>query len=63
LARRWRRFVITFMDGEVKEVKGNRAVVNLGVLTISTEQNYGLPDSDVRHFPLSNIKDWSEVEE
>jgi len=51
------------MDGKVINARGDRAIVNLGVLTISTEQPYAMPDADVHHFPLNSIREWTEEHE
>ena len=63
MTRQNRQWIITFIDGEIIEISGNREVVNLGVLTISTQGIYGGPDTDVHHFPLNNIRVWHERDE
>jgi hypothetical protein len=49
--------VIEFMDGSTERVGGTETTLHDGVLTIRTYSNYG-PYSDVRSFPVVNIKSY-----
>lgn len=49
--------IVTFTDGSTQEVSANRARVHDGVLTVTTENNYGM-NSGTCHFSLVNVRSW-----
>ena len=61
MSRYYDYMLIKFMDGSTERVGGNEISLHDGVLSVRTTRTYG-PSSDVRHFPLANIKSyhWEE---
>ncbi len=57
MSRYYGYVLIDFMDGTTERVGGNRERLGDGMLVVYTARDYG-PDTDVRHFPLANIKSW-----
>lgn len=59
MSRYYGYVLIDFTDGTSERVGGNRTryLSDDGVLVVYTALDYG-PDTDVRHFPLANIKSW-----
>lgn len=58
MSRYYGQVIITFTDGSVEKVGGNRARTHDGILVVCTEGSYGGDARDVHHFPLVNIRSW-----
>jgi len=54
-------YLLTFVDGTSERVGGNDTSLRDGVLTIRTLGNYS-PATDVRHYPLANLREWHKEE-
>ena len=57
MSRYYGHVLITFTDGKVDRVGGNRAEIRDEQVVVYTAGNYGT-NTDFRHFPLVNIREW-----
>lgn len=58
MSRYYGYVLITFNDGTTERVGGNEDGIYNDQLVISTRSPYGGGSKDVRHYPLSNIREW-----
>jgi hypothetical protein len=58
MSRYYGTVIIEFLDGEVREVGGNRTKIDgCGELTVYEENDYGLI-SRMTRYPMNSIKSW-----